>query len=442
MAWQRVIEKYLERYAEPISARAQGLSFESYDAAVVVPVFSESTSTLGRLVSTIEGDGRALIIVVVNAPTNAPASDIARNERFLFSARRSGRPVPLGAEVEWIESPLGARHCDLVVMDVTTGPHRLKAKEGVGRARRMGFDFALGLYHQGRLRSPLCGSSDADVRLPAGYFGALSEMGLGLSHGKHEISGVLFPYKHQPLDDPRERAVMTLLEISFRYYVLGLDYAGSPYAYHSLGSSLAVSLPHYAGVRGVPNRQAGEDFHLLSKLSKLAPLKRATSPTIEIDSRISHRVPFGTGPSLSRALDEGSGGIRFYHPHSFELLRLVLESLTRATAAGSGAELELGSSLPPWARARVTQVWKTTMPLLASCPDETHRLRRLHERFDALSTLQFIHEAHRNGLERVGIDLTFELAPFLPGGLDLEEKLEHCVQKERSLTRQAGLFFG
>src|SRR5690606_16900833 len=97
MSWQRVIDKYLDRYAEPISVQAQRLSFESYDAAVVVPVFSERTETLARLVSTINGDERALIIIVVNAPTSAAASDIEQNENFLLFARRSGRSRPLGA---------------------------------------------------------------------------------------------------------------------------------------------------------------------------------------------------------------------------------------------------------------------------------------------------------------------------------------------------------
>ena len=44
------------------------------------------------------------------------------------------------------------------------------------------------------------------------------------------------------------------------YYVAGLAMAGSGYAHHSLGSTIAVHAKSYAAVRGYPKRSAGEDF--------------------------------------------------------------------------------------------------------------------------------------------------------------------------------------
>ncbi len=439
MGWQRVIDKYLERHAEPVSRHGLSFPFGSYDAAVVVPVYSEDVEALQRLTHGTDDRKRALLILVVNAPTHAPAEAIARNEEFVDFVRASGHSETLASALTWVSEPLGMTGCDVLIVDATVGPYRLKDKEGVGRARRMGLDLALALYKSGRLRSPCCGSTDADVWLPGGYFSALSEGFDSPSGATSERSGVLFPYRHRPAEDPIVRAAMTELEISFRYYVLGLDYAGSPYAYHSLGSALGVSLPHYAGVRGVPNRQAGEDFHLLAKLCKLAPLERLAAPIVEIQSRVSDRVPFGTGPSLQRAVCESGHEIRYYHPEAFECLRLVLDALVRGACDPAITELDLPTSLPPWAVARGQQVWAQVKPLLASCPDEAHRLRRLHERFDALRTLQFIHEAHKNGLERVLPHHAFTQAPFLPRTLDPEGQLRHCVQKEQSLTRPAGL---
>ncbi len=60
-----------------------------------------------------------------------------------------------------------------------------------------------------------------------------------------------------------------LYELSLRYYVAGMKFARSPYAFHTIGSSMAVSPVHYARVRGFPKREAGEDFYLLNKLAKL-----------------------------------------------------------------------------------------------------------------------------------------------------------------------------
>ena len=62
------------------------------------------------------------------------------------------------------------------------------------------------------------------------------------------------------------------------YYVAGLAMAGSRYAHHSLGSTIAVHAKTYAAVRGYPKRSAGEDFYLLNKICKLAPVERLAGP--------------------------------------------------------------------------------------------------------------------------------------------------------------------
>ncbi len=82
----------------------------------------------------------------------------------------------------------------------------------------------------------------------------------------------------------------------------------------------------YAGVRGYPKRSAGEDFYLLNKICKLAPIKRLLEPTLTIQARPSSRVPFGTGPALQRivrslAEDPSGNGYLSYHPTCFRITR-------------------------------------------------------------------------------------------------------------------------
>ena len=50
------------------------------------------------------------------------------------------------------------------------------------------------------------------------------------------------------------------------------------------------------GARSWRKRNAGEDFYLLEKLSKVAPLRKLSGAPILLRSRESFRVPFGTGP--------------------------------------------------------------------------------------------------------------------------------------------------
>src|SRR6185503_7192191 len=89
----------------------------------------------------------------------------------------------------------------------------------------------------------------------------------------HDRSTVLltYPFVHVPSGESAVDRAHNIYEVFLRYYVLGLAAAGSPWAMHTIGSSLAVDLDAYAAVRGVPRRDAAEDFYLVSKVAKLGP---------------------------------------------------------------------------------------------------------------------------------------------------------------------------
>ena len=116
-----------------------------------------------------------------------------------------------------------------------------------------------------------------------------------------------------------------LCEIRLRYLQRGLQWANSPYAFHAVGSSMAVHALSYAQVRGVPKRQAAEDFYLLGKLSKLRPLARVRGAPVRIRSRVSSRVPFGTGAETAK-LTRGDA-LELYHPDCFAAVGDVMRRL-------------------------------------------------------------------------------------------------------------------
>ena len=112
-----------------------------------------------------------------------------------------------------------------------------------------------------------------------------------------------------------------------------MKYARSPYAFHTIGSTMAVNAFHYAKVRGFPRRQAGEDFYLLNKLAKVGAIRQLSEETecesIDIAARLSDRVPFGTGAATGKImeLEDPAREYLFYHPAVFGLLRGWLGSL-------------------------------------------------------------------------------------------------------------------
>ena len=74
-------------------------------------------------------------------------------------------------------------------------------------------------------------------------------------------------------------------EQALTYYVEQLQQAGSPYAFHTLGSCIATPLSYYCHARGFPKKSGGEDFYLLNKLAKLGKILTVDSCILQIESR-------------------------------------------------------------------------------------------------------------------------------------------------------------
>jgi len=193
-----------------------------------------------------------------------------------------------------------------------------------------------------------------------------------------------------------------------RHYVLGLQSAGSPYAYHSIGSLIAVDATAYAEVRGVPRRHGAEDFYFLNKLAKLGAIRRLSGSPIELEARASQRVPFGTGPAIRRALESSDPLRNFYHPECFHYLAALLAAVERALSGGApiaGAALLREEGARRGLDARRTEEMADFLKLETRLRESTARstrhatrLRDWHTHFDALRTLQLLHWLRDRGL--------------------------------------------
>lgn len=326
------MEKYLRHYAEPEAAALDSL-FEpgQWENVLVIPACNESSDLLR---SPPPCAGRSLMILVINESPSASA-EVSRNNQALAAALSTRFISQWQSVAEFgltlFQDPLAAR--DVLLVDRFNEGRKLPLKGGVGHARKVGGDLAASLIHQKRVRSPWIHCSDADVELPETYFtfsDSMREQG-------QDYSALIYPYQHVGDENSEvDRAVFLatqLYELSLRYYVAGMKFAESPYAFNTIGSTMALSATHYAMVRGFPKREAGEDFYLLNKLAKvgcmLEPAEGADCRPIRIAARCSDRVPFGTGAAVSRIIDfhDPVEEFRYYDPGIFELLRLWLQSL-------------------------------------------------------------------------------------------------------------------
>ncbi len=382
-----VVDKYLARYAEPEHALAADIAGH-FARVIVVPAFAEDVSFLdGFRAAARAATGRTLVVVVVNGSDAASAAAHAENARLLRALSTPDDDVSVFA------------------IDRASPGRRLPARGGVGLARRIGCDFALALWRRGRVASPFVVCTDADATLPADAFSAAEPAA---------ASAVVSPFRHVPGGDALVDLAHTHYELSLRHYVLGLAAAASPYAFHTVGSTLRVNAECYAAVRGFPARSGGEDFHLLAKLAKVAPVHRGRGSPIAIRSRASDRVPFGTGPAvqkLARLLDEGQEPT-LHDPRVFSRLGEVLAALNRfATERGT-------LDVDPVSLAFLRERGLDTVLERArrESPSTEVLRRRLHEWFDALATLRLIHRQRDSGLppvpwrQALGFDGSPELA--------------------------------
>jgi hypothetical protein len=238
------------------------------------------------------------------------------------------------------------------------------------------------------------------VVLPGRYF---STVGAGGPENSKTVAALIYPFRHVAGGDCIDDGVVQmsrLYEYSLRYYVAGLNFARSPYAFHTIGSTLAVHAEHYAKVRGFPRREAGEDFYLLNKLAKVGSIQvldeRTQCGPIAIAARLSDRVPFGTGAAVGKMVrfENPFREFRLYHPAVFDLLKGWLDSLPlfrqkkSADLAGILQPLGLEKLIVHLNNAGATGALEHSLRQSSS---STAFIRHMHTWFDAFRTLKLVH---------------------------------------------------
>ena len=439
------MHKYFLRYAEPESATARELPDAFRWAHVlVIPVCNEST---GVLRSPPTGAGRSLLILVINQPPGA-GHEVGENNRQLAAAIRKrfepvwGSPVRSAEAVGPCAMQLFSDHTaerDILLIDRYSPGRELPPKGGVGHARKVGADVAAALIERGSIVAPWIHCSDGDVELPDTYFTAIETA----RPDETSCSALIYPFRHvaagEETTDPGVLQATQLYECSLRYYRAGLGFAGSPYAFHTIGSTLAINAAHYASVRGFPRRNAGEDFYLLNKLAKVGTVRELEAGPgcrpIRIAARRSDRVPFGTGAAVGQMIDssEPLEQHRFYHPAIFHLLKAWLASFdtvwdSRDARFQASVSLKRSDGVEgSVARRCLLDVLdelgaeRAFQHAFAQSSDRSQFKRQMHTWFDAFRTLKLVHGLRQRAFaslpyrQLISEPMVSDLIPFDPG---------------------------
>ncbi len=437
----KAARQYLARHAEPESRAADALA-GPFGHALIVPAYGERESLFSLLASVPGGpSGAVLIVVVLNARADSTDEVHAANTAARDRLARELPETAVLSEEPFIRA-YRLEKGTLVLVDRALPGAFLPEGQGVGLARKIGNDLALRLSSLGRVTSPWLHNTDADTLLPRDYFVQTAS----LDHSA--TAAAVYFYAHRFEEDEDLALAGRLYEISLRYYVLGLAWAGSPYAYQSMGSCLAIPGAFYAAVRGFPKKNAAEDFYVLDKLAKTGTIARLSGAPLTLEGRLSDRVPFGTGRALKDLVGKkrSLAGFRLYHPLVFAHLAAWLAVLDRVAATGNPARaLE---TLPPSGQFFRTDLLREALEKLgagaaiaearARSSDAATLRRHLHTWFDAFRTLKLVHALRDGGLPSLAWREALAEAPFtgLSASTDDEPEAlrEALAERERELA--------
>jgi len=380
----RAVSRYLER--SPAGGRALfAPSSAGVLCVVVIPVLAEMAvlpQTLESLAANPwEEAASALVVAVVNHAPETPPEERGENVRTL---RWLGDKIRRSDGEGGVS--LGGGRLRLALVDAASPGLELAAGEGVGTARRIGLDLGLRVLHDnGCVEGPLI-SLDADTLVEPGYLRAIR------GHFEDPAAwGAVAAYRHPVEGTPEARAAILAYETYLRCHVLGLRFAGSPYAFPTIGSTIACRGTAYAAVSGMPARRAGEDFYFLQKLAKTGGVDCLFTTAVHPSPRVSRRTPFGTGRAVAGFLS-GEPGARPYPAECYRVLRSWLSAVRAEPGlpgrdllrAARGVDLALGDYLEG---ARFEAAWDS---LRRQAPSREALLAQFHRWFDAFRTLRLI----------------------------------------------------
>ncbi len=355
-------------------------------------------------------------MAVINNPPAASAdpAKLRENSLMLESLRSSQFPFQDRLQLCWI--------------DASSAGNEIDPKEGVGAARKIGMDMALE-FLDWETGSPLIISLDADTRVEGNYIEAIQSY----FNANPGVSGASIDFAHQPGRTPEENAAIVRYELFIRYYVEGLRFSQSPYAYHVLGSAIAFRAGEYVRAGGMRRRNGGEDFYFMQALRKNGMIGQICGTTVYPSSRPSDRVPFGTGPRISQIM-EGKEELRFYNPEIF----LILKNLFSMVGTCDGLlQLLDADKVEPVLKEYLIEnkFFHEWEKILKNTPREKAKITQaFHTWFDAFRTLKFVHYCEERypevGLMEAFRELSAKSGEVLPLQGTESELLEFLRRKE------------
>ncbi len=302
-------------------------------------------------------------------------------------------------------------------------PHK---HAGVGLARKMVMDEAVRRFESIEHKDGIIGCLDADAVCDSNYLVELYN-----HFNQHPKSPGCSIYFEHPLDEENPKNII-LYELFLRYYVNGLRYAGFPYSFQTVGSSMAVRSWAYQKQGGMNRKKAGEDFYFLHRIIPLGNYTELNKTRVIPSPRDSDRVPFGTGQSMIDAKNGKKTLQQVYNPKIFEDLKIFLSQIDSLLLKDKIGEL------PDSIKQFLNQMGFPREILRLRKQSSTPEIFRKHffQWFDGFMVLKFVHFSRDFFHQQVELNSALNWLSDIIDVKDLEENSEKALLALRRHDRQ------
>lgn len=274
------------------------------DIIIVIPCYDEPylINTLESIRNCRRPDANISIFVIINSAIKTDLKIVARNAETYLQ---------LSDYIIDINEPNFS--VKMTMIDCLPNKHA-----GVGLARKIGMDLAVEHFYKTENEKGIIVSMDADCEVSYNFLTNIHD-----AFKQNEKLNVTIHNFHHVLENDNNNVEYAVrqYESYLHYYSNSLKAIGFPYYYHTIGSAFAVSADAYVRAGGMGRQQGGEDFYFLHKVFPLGEVRELKDTFVYPLARFSDRVPFGTGPTIQKILDEPDGILKVYSRQSFQELK-------------------------------------------------------------------------------------------------------------------------
>lgn len=270
---------------------------------------------------------------------------------------------------------------------------------GVGWARRTLFDHILSVA----TAEDVIVSLDADTCVKPEYLQSIGE-----NFENRTLTAVSLPYYHRLTDDNAANRAILRYEIYMRSYLINLYGISSPYNFTAVGSAIAVRVEALRKIGNITPMKSGEDFYLLQKLRKMAPISNWNAQAVYPAARFSARVYFGTGPAMIKGNEGHWESYPIYHYSLFSSIKDTYLQLAKLYT--EDFETPFLQFLKE--QYRDDKLW---VPIRQNSKTLERFERAFHEKADGLRILQYLKEVNPTQGKTDSVALRENMMHFFDG---------------------------